>query len=154
MGPIARYLGPLVPKETLLWQDPIPTVDHPLISEQDIAALKTKVLSSGLSVSQLVATAGRRRRRSVDPASAVEQTARVFASPRRRTGSQPADATGQGALDARSDPEGVQRIAAWREDGLARRPDRPRGGAAIEGREGGWSGREVSFTPGQADASQ
>ena len=57
MGPIARYLGPLVPKETLLWQDPIPAVDHPLIDEQDVAALKTKVLSSGLSVSQLVATA-------------------------------------------------------------------------------------------------
>jgi catalase-peroxidase len=57
MGPIARYLGPLVPKETLLWQDPIPAVDHPLIGEQDIAALKTKLLSSGLSVSQLVATA-------------------------------------------------------------------------------------------------
>ncbi len=57
MGPIARYLGPLVPKETLLWQDPIPAVDHPLIGEQDIVALKTKVLSTGLSVSQLVATA-------------------------------------------------------------------------------------------------
>ena len=57
MGPIARYLGPLVPKETLLWQDPVPAVDHPLIGEQDVAALKTKVLSSGLSVSQLVATA-------------------------------------------------------------------------------------------------
>ncbi len=57
MGPIARYLGGLVPKETLLWQDPIPAVDHPLIGEQDIAALKTKVLSSGLSVSALVATA-------------------------------------------------------------------------------------------------
>jgi catalase-peroxidase len=57
MGPIARYLGPLVPKETLSWQDPIPAVDHPLIGEQDIAVLKTKVLSSGLSVSQLVATA-------------------------------------------------------------------------------------------------
>jgi catalase-peroxidase len=57
MGPIARYLGPLVPNETLLWQDPIPAADHPLIGEQDIAELKTKVLSSGLSVSQLVATA-------------------------------------------------------------------------------------------------
>src|SRR6266446_299167 len=57
MGPVTRYLGPLVPKEPLLWQDPIPAVDHPLIEEQDIAALKTKVLSSGLSVSQLVATA-------------------------------------------------------------------------------------------------
>jgi catalase-peroxidase len=57
MGPIARYLGPLVPKETLAWQDPIPAVDHPLISEKDIAALKTKILASGLSVSQLVSTA-------------------------------------------------------------------------------------------------
>jgi catalase-peroxidase len=57
MGPIVRYLGPLVPKETLSWQDPIPAVNHPLIGEQDIAALKAKVLASGLSVSQLVATA-------------------------------------------------------------------------------------------------
>jgi catalase-peroxidase len=57
MGPIARYLGPLVPKETLVWQDPIPAVDHPLVNEQDIAALKAKILASGLSVSQLVATA-------------------------------------------------------------------------------------------------
>ncbi|NOJ39609.1 catalase/peroxidase HPI [Bradyrhizobium australiense] len=57
MGPIARYLGPLVPRETLIWQDPIPAVDHPLIGEQDIAALKAKILTSGLSVSQLVSTA-------------------------------------------------------------------------------------------------
>jgi catalase-peroxidase len=57
MGPIVRYLGPLVPKETLPWQDPIPAVNHPLIGEQDIAALKAKLLASGLSVSQLVSTA-------------------------------------------------------------------------------------------------
>jgi catalase-peroxidase len=57
MGPIHRYLGPLVPKEILIWQDPIPAVDHPLIGEQDIAALKAKTLASGLSVSQLVSTA-------------------------------------------------------------------------------------------------
>ncbi|MHB1217300.1 MAG: catalase/peroxidase HPI [Alphaproteobacteria bacterium] len=57
MGPIARYLGPLVPKEHLSWQDPIPAVDHPLIGKQDIAALKAKILASGLSVSQLVSTA-------------------------------------------------------------------------------------------------
>jgi catalase-peroxidase len=57
MGPIIRYLGPLVPKETLIWQDPIPAVDHPLIDEQDIAALKAKILASGLSVSELVSTA-------------------------------------------------------------------------------------------------
>ena len=57
MGPIHRYLGPLVPKETLIWQDPIPAVDHPLIGEQEIAGLKAKILASGLSVSQLVSTA-------------------------------------------------------------------------------------------------
>ena len=57
MGPIARYLGPLVPKETLIWQDPVPAIDHELVSEQDIAALKAKILASGLSVSQLVSTA-------------------------------------------------------------------------------------------------
>jgi catalase-peroxidase len=57
MGPIARYLGPEVPKETLIWQDPIPAVTHKLIDDNDIASLKSKILSSGLSVSQLVATA-------------------------------------------------------------------------------------------------
>jgi catalase-peroxidase len=57
MGPIARYLGPLVPKEPQIWQDPVPPVDHPLIGEQDIAALKAKILASGLSISQLVTTA-------------------------------------------------------------------------------------------------
>ena len=57
MGPLSRYLGPLVPKETLIWQDPVPAVDHELIGDQDIATLKTKILKSGLSISQLVATA-------------------------------------------------------------------------------------------------
>jgi len=57
MGPLARYLGPEVPKEELLWQDPVPAVNHPLIDEQDIAALKSKILASGLPVSQLVSTA-------------------------------------------------------------------------------------------------
>ncbi|HKN31615.1 MAG TPA: catalase/peroxidase HPI [Terriglobales bacterium] len=57
MGPISRYLGPLVPKEPQLWQDPVPAVDHKLIEEQDIAALKAKILKSGLSISQLVTTA-------------------------------------------------------------------------------------------------
>ena len=57
MGPRSRYLGADVPKEELLWQDPIPTVNHTLIDEKDVAELKTKLLSSGLSVSQLVSTA-------------------------------------------------------------------------------------------------
>jgi catalase-peroxidase len=57
MGPIARYLGPLVPKEALSWQDPIPAVNHKLIGEKDVAALKAKILASGLTVSELVSTA-------------------------------------------------------------------------------------------------
>lgn len=57
MGPIQRYLGPLVPKETLIWQDPIPAVDHELINDADVAALKAKILASDLTVSQLVSTA-------------------------------------------------------------------------------------------------
>ena len=57
MGPIRRYRGKLVPKETLIWQDPIPAVDHPLIDAADVAALKAKVLASGLTVSELVSTA-------------------------------------------------------------------------------------------------
>jgi catalase-peroxidase len=57
MGPRSRYLGPEIPAEELVWQDPVPAVDHKLVNEQDVAALKTKVLSSGLSVSQLVSTA-------------------------------------------------------------------------------------------------
>jgi catalase-peroxidase len=57
MGPVARYLGPLVPKETLIWQDPIPPVDHPLIDQRDVETLKVKILGSGLSVSALVSAA-------------------------------------------------------------------------------------------------
>ena len=57
MGPITRYLGPLVPKGQLIWQDPVPSVDHELVGAQDIAGLKAKVLASGLSISQLVSSA-------------------------------------------------------------------------------------------------
>ena len=57
MGPIARYRGPLVPKEVLIWQDPVPAVDHPLVDGRDIADLKARILASGLTVSQLVSTA-------------------------------------------------------------------------------------------------
>lgn len=57
MGPRVRYLGPLVPTEELLWQDPLPTVDHPLIDAEEVAALKRTLLESGLSIAQLVSTA-------------------------------------------------------------------------------------------------
>lgn len=57
MGPVSRYLGPEVPNEELIWQDPVPAVDHPLVDENDLESLKAKILNSGLSVSQLVSTA-------------------------------------------------------------------------------------------------
>lgn len=57
MGPKTRYLGPEVPEEDLIWQDPIPACDHPVIDDADIAALKAKILKSGLSVQQLVGAA-------------------------------------------------------------------------------------------------
>ncbi len=57
MGPITRYLGPLVPKEELIWQDPVPPVDHTLVNEQDIESLKVEILASGLSIAELVRTA-------------------------------------------------------------------------------------------------
>lgn len=57
MGPIQRYLGPQVPRETLIWQDPIPAADHPLVDDRDVADLKAKILASGLSVSDLVSAA-------------------------------------------------------------------------------------------------
>lgn len=57
MGPLARYLGPLVPQEVLIWQDPVPAVDHPLVDARDVAALKARVLESGLTIGQLVSTA-------------------------------------------------------------------------------------------------
>ena len=57
MGPVSRYLGPLVPQEEMIWQDPVPAVDHELVGEQDVAALKAKVLASGVSISRLVSTA-------------------------------------------------------------------------------------------------
>jgi catalase-peroxidase len=57
MGPLPRYLGPLVPNEELLWQDPVPALDHPVVDERDVAALKAKILASGLTTSQLVTTA-------------------------------------------------------------------------------------------------
>jgi len=88
MGPRARYLGPEVPTEELIWQDPIPAVDHKLIDAQDIAALKAKLLASGLSVSQLISTAwasastfrGSDKRGGANPQQCSDQCVDLFAS--------------------------------------------------------------------------
>ena len=87
MGPIVRYLGPLVPKETLIWQDPIPAVNHPLINDHDIASLEGE--GYRLRACRFPSSSrrlGRRRRRFAAPTSAEERTARAFALRRRRTG--------------------------------------------------------------------
>ena len=138
MGPIARYLGPLVPKETLIWQDPIPAVDHPLVDDSgrrraegedprvrpDGVAARLDRLGVGLDLPRL--RQARRRQRRAHPPRAAEGL-----------GGQPAGRAREGAAEARSDPEGVQRLAVRRQEGLARRPHRARrqrGGR--EGREG------------------
>ncbi len=86
MGPIARYLGPLVPPEQLLWQDPIPAVNHVVIGAQEIDALKARILAGGLSIPELVGTAWRRLPPSAAATSAAAPTGRAFASRRKRTG--------------------------------------------------------------------
>ena len=135
MGPIARYLGPLVPKETLIWQDPVPAVDHPLIDDKDIAALKAKILASGLTVPQLVSTAWASAStfRGSDKRGGANG-ARIRLSAAEGLGGQPAGPAQDGAQEARSDPEGVQRLGNRRQEGLARRPDRSR--RLRRGREG------------------
>ena len=125
MGPRSRYLGSEVPAEELIWQDPMPAVDHELIDDKDIAGLKGKILASGLSVSQLVSTAwasastfprlrqARRGQRGTHPSCAAEGL-----------GGQPARAAENGAGNPRGRPEGVQRRAVRREAGVARRHHR------------------------------
>ena len=120
MGPVARYLGPLVPKETLIWQDPIPAVDHPLIDENDAAALKSKILASGLSVSDLVSTAWASAStfRGSDKRGGANG-ARIRLAPQRDWEVNQAQATCQCSRKAGNDLAGIQ------QEGLTRRPDRP-----------------------------
>ncbi len=141
MGPRARYLGPLVPKEVLIWQDPIPAVDHPLVDGQDIAALKAKVLASGLTISQLVGTAWASAStfRGSDKRGGANG-ARIRLAPQKDwEANQPAQLA-TGARDARGHPEGVQRRAVRRQEDLARRPDRA-------GRQRGGRGRREEGRP-------
>ncbi len=134
MGPIQRYLGPLVPKETLIWQDPIPAVNHELASDQDIACAEDQDpgfgplglragldrLGVGLDVPRL--GQARRRQRRAHPSCPAEGL-----------GGEPAGSALQGSRQARSDPEGLQRVIRC-EEGLARRPHRAR--RFCRGREG------------------
>ncbi len=146
MGPIQRYLGPLVPAEPLIWQDRVPAVDHPLVDEADIAALKAQDpglgpvraaaglhrLGLGLDLPRL-RQAGRRQRRAHPP------------RPAEGLGSQRPGRTGERAAEARVHPGRVQRRGRRGQDGLPGRPDRPRrrggGGEGGEGRGRAGEGR-------------
>ena len=118
MGPRSRYLGPLVPEEVLIWQDPVPDVDHELIGEQDVANLKAKILASGLSVSHWSRRHGRRRQRSAAPTSAVEQTEHAYAlSPQKDwAANNPAELANASAGAG----EGPGRVQSRRKEGISR----------------------------------
>jgi len=153
MGPIARYLGPLVPKETLIWQDAVPAVDHELVGEQDIAALKSKILASGLSVSELVSTAWASAStfRSSDKRGGANG-ARIRLSPQKDWEVNQPDQLGKvlGKLEAiqKEFNAGKKKISLADLIVLA-------GAAAIEkaAKDGG-TDVKVPFTPGRTDASQ
>ena len=126
MGPRARYLGPEVPAEELIWQDPIPAVNHTLIDAQDIASLKGRILASGLSVSG----AGLDRLGVGIHLPRLRQARRCERCPHppcaaEGLGSQPAGPAGEGAQDPGGHPGRVQQHRLWRQEGLACRPDRP-----------------------------
>ena len=148
MGPRSRYLGPWVP-EPQLWQDPVPAVDHELIGEQDIAALKSKILASGLSIPELVSTAwaaaasfrGTDKRGGANGATDPPRAAEGLGG--QRTG--PA---GEGAEDPRAGPAGLQRLTVRRQEGLAGRPDRP--GRMRRRRAGGQERRTQRHRPVRA----
>ncbi len=155
MGPIQRYLGPEVPSEVLLWQDPVPAADHALAGADDIASLKQQVLDAGLSISQLVSTAwaSASTYRGSDKRGGANG-ARIRLEP--QSGWQANDPeqlapvlrTLQGIADAFNDQDGDARISLADLIVLA-------GNAAVEkaAAEGGYA-VEVPFTPGRTDASQ
>ena len=125
MGPISRYLGSWVP-EPQLWQDPVPEVDHDLVTDGDVAALKGKILESGLSISQLVsiAWASAASFRGTDKRGGANGAAD---SPRAAAdlGGQQPGRTDPRAGNPRTDPARLQRLPVRRKEGFARRPDRP-----------------------------
>jgi catalase-peroxidase len=156
MGPIQRYLGPEVPSEVLLWQDPLPTVDHPLVDAADIATLKQQVLDAGLSIAQLVsvAWASASTFRGSDKRGGANG-ARIRLEPQRGWEVNdpeqlaPVLRTLQGIADAFNDREGGNTSVSVADLIVLA------GNAAVEkaAAEGGYE-VEVPFTPGRTDASQ
>ena len=157
MGPISRYLGPLVPKEPLIWQDPVPAVDHELIGEQDIAALKAKILASGLSISQLVTTAWASAAtfRGSDKRGGANG-ARIRLAPQKDWEvNQPAELA-KVLAEAGGDPEGVQRRGQSGGKKVSLADLIVLGGCAAVEEAAKKAGHDVKvpFSPGRTDASQ
>ena len=140
MGPVSRYLGPWVP-EPQLWQDPVPAVDHDLIGEEDIAALKGKILESGLSISQLVSTAWASAAsfRGTDKRGGANG-ARIRLAPQKDWEVNDPAELAKVLQTLEADPAGLQRLPVRREEGLARRPDRP---GRVRGRRAGGEERRA-----------
>ena len=138
MGPVVRYLGPEVPEEELLWQDPVPAVDHPLVDAADIADLKAKILASGLSIPDLVSTAWASAStfRGSDKRGGANG-ARIRLAPQKDWEVNEPGRLARGPRRPRGHPAGVRLGAHGRQEDLAGRPDRAgrrRGGG--EGRQG------------------
>ena len=156
MGPRARYLGPEVPAEELIWQDPVPAVDHELIDAQDIAALKAKILASGLSISELVSTAWASAStfRGSDKRGGANG-ARIRLAPQKDWEvNQPAQLA-KVLASPRGHPEGVQRRADRRKKVSLADLIVLGGCAAVEqAAKNAGHDVEVPFTPGRTDASQ
>ena len=135
MGPISRYLGPLVPAEPQLWQDPVPAVDHELIGAEDIAALKGKILASGLSISQLVSTAWASAStfRGTDKRGGANG-ARIRLAPQKDWEVNDPAELAKVLRTLEGIQKALQRRAGRREEGLARRPDRA---GRVRGRRAG-----------------
>ena len=121
MGPRSRYLGPLVAAEPMLWQDPVPDVDHELIGAQDIADLNGKILAPGLSVSQLVSTAWASAAsfRGTDKRGGANG-ARIRLAPQKDWEVNNPAEPGEGVPDAGADPDGVQQLPDRWQESLAR----------------------------------
>ena len=141
MGPRARYLGPEVPTEEMLWQDPIPALDHPLVDDADVASLKQKVLASGLSVSELTSTAWASAStfRGSDKRGGANG-ARIRLTPQKDWAANEPEQLAK-VLKVLEGIQGrIQRCAVRRQEGLDRRPDRAR--RRCGHRAGGGEGRQ------------
>ena len=151
MGPIVRYLGPEVPSETLIWQDPVPAVDHELVDAADIAALKSQILAAGLPVSQLVSAAWASASSFRGATSAAAPTARASASSAERVGGQQPRRAGDGAAHLERIRESFNAQAGAKQVSLADLIVLAGGVGVKQAAKDAGFDVEVPFTPGRAD---